>query len=218
MGSESYFADSVAVVITAPRIVSTLSVTIASLSGAGWDNVIVRHDGLASGPSRNWIEALRAASSLGTSPILICEDDIVMSRRTREWLATERHPQGGILSLYTSGANHCDVPGWNEVTDRRKMEGALAYFIDGRIAKAICSYDVESTRETDLSIARFCIQNSIPYWCHSPSLVKHIGCGLSTVDDDELSRPAERRNCRWFVPNIVDFYAENRSVVKSFLM
>lgn len=164
-------------VISCPRVQSTLDATIASLGSAGWRDVEVLIDSELSGCYRNWRRAAKWLLSGRGDTLLICEDDILVSKGLRGYFEKTGLPKG-VVSLYCGYINHHDEHGWHEVTKLPKhCHGALATVWTRELLECFLAYDRsdEFANGTDTHIGRWCRNTKTPYWCHSPSFVKHTG-------------------------------------------
>ena len=191
-------------VVTAPRIISTLDRTLDSIALAGWpETIAVSHRG-ESTPSTTWLRCLEILVGIAldhhSTRIVIFEDDVLVSAGLRRHL--ERSPPpAGLVSLYCSRTNHHEDNGslWHEIPDvPRRAHGALGYCLDLVLARGILG--CQSCQDlghgaTDRMIGYFAKERGVPYWCPSPSLVYHLGEGLSGVEPLAVPRFSRDRNC-----------------------
>jgi len=207
-------------VTSSPRPKPTLPSTLDSLAKSGWTDAIVFYDAERRGPWWNFKRALTTLASIGravTSPhgepdcLLIAEDDIEITPGLRWWIdktfANLINDGNSILSLYCPQSLYCGNgdPGWYGTTENDRMScGALAYLIPFRTAFSLPFPDpLQCDQATDRQVAKWCSQNTGPiYFVHSPSFVRHIGGGNSSLrnpcGDDST------RQCSEFVTRIRD--------------
>lgn len=118
---------------TAPRRVSTLLQSVASIVAAGWTPTIFAEPGTdLSGLERfpivqrterlgvwgNWRDILERAAASDAEQVLTCEDDAVVVPGAREFVEASgilAQPRVGFTSLYTSKAHHQASQGWHTV-------------------------------------------------------------------------------------------------------
>lgn len=187
-------------VITCPRVQPTLDATLESLSVAGWklhpSDVI--HDREMDGCYRNWRHCAEWLLSDDTADLfMVCEDDILVSKNLREYLERTHLPDG-VLSLYCGYINHHDEPGWHQVTRLPKYcHGALATVWTRKLLEGFMAWDrsAEFANSTDILMGRWCRNTKTPYWCHSPSFVKHTGY-TSTLGPGWDEANTILRNCK----------------------
>jgi len=187
-------------VITTKREVPTLETTLNSLADAGWDNVAVYSDRNKRGPYWNWRYAVAYTYArirrIDASRVLISEDDALYTRGLRKYLDRTDLPDG-VVSLYTASPNHrSDSRGWNQVSTIKPIRtyGALAITFPTYLLPLMNQEPAkpEWTDKTDHAIGLWCRMHEVPYWCHTPSFVKHIG-------DNSTLAPAghpEYRQCK----------------------
>lgn len=176
-------------VITAPRETQTLDVTLESLAQAGWSDATIYSDRAKRGPYWNWRRAVDETYAkfprVDGSRFLIAEDDAEFTPGIREYL--DNMPMlDGIVSLYTAAPNHKDVGGWHEVSTQKPIRtyGSLALVIPTYLLMTLARYPMRPDwmDKTDHAVGLWCRKHGVPYWCHSPSFVRHIGT-TSTVQE-----------------------------------
>lgn len=196
-------------VTTAPRKERTLAKTLASLQRSGFDQIrifaepespvpdgyqtIYRKETL--GPFRNWLASLKDLLRLGGDPILLCQDDIVMCRGVREFLARDLwpSPNTGVVSLYCSAK-------WRQGTGmiqikKRNIWGCCALCIPRKVADTICCQrDTRQWRRKthiDYFIGTVMRKLNLGVFAYNPSLVQHTG-DKSTIPGHGKARGARR--------------------------
>lgn len=182
--------------------------TRASLAKAGWDetSVITHIDHHRRGPYPSFINLLRLLADQcdGEGPhsphwILICQDDIELSAGLRWRLEASGLPYG-VVSLFTAAGNHrADLSGWNQVKTPQRAWGAQALIFTPWLARRFVEDppNVDWTRKVDHCVGLFGRRENVPLWCHSPSFVRHVGKGESTLCDPrgETAGREEDRDC-----------------------
>jgi len=192
------------VIKTAPRKRSYLEAALDSLDRAGWppDEVflsvepgvnvgtlpavkkVVRNQ-RNPGCWQNHLSALQflfdrsAHASHPEGYLLVLEDDVQFAPGLRAHLDANPPPRDGVVSLYTAAPNYRSPEGWHQVQLHRPIRtyGALALAFLPEIAGRLLAdppkpYNVEGT---DHWVGRFCQLQGIPYYCHSPGFVRHLG-------------------------------------------
>lgn len=173
-------------IITSPRETPTLNQCRDSLYRAGWINhargqdVAVSYDHDQIGCYTHWQNALRSLLDfcLFADYLMVVEDDAVFSAGCRRYLDLYPPSPDCINSLYCAAPNHRDDAfGWHEIRVPQRAYGALAYAMTPAMARRFLSFPPLSTSPnlTDRAMGIFCQRERIPYLCHSPSLVQHIG-------------------------------------------
>jgi hypothetical protein len=119
---------------------------------------------------------------------LLCQDDVLLSRRAREYLETELWPASrvGAVSLYAGGPRfaqlatgfHTDASGW-------EARGALAYVFPNAAVRLLLGhpYVLNHRRrgpnagmaDIDGVVGAWCLASGLPAYVHAPSLARHIG-------------------------------------------
>jgi hypothetical protein len=199
-------------VTTAPRPVATLERTLRSLADAGWSAVrlfaepgslIPAAFGMLPvtwresrvGAFGNWHLALSELFMRDpkADAYLLCQDDVLLSRRAREYLETELWPASslGAFSLYAGGPQfsqlptgfHVDASGW-------EARGALAYVFPNAAVRLLLGhpYVLNHRRrgpnagmaDIDGVVGAWCLASGLPAYIHAPSLARHIG-DISTI-------------------------------------
>jgi hypothetical protein len=205
-------------VITCPRDEPTLDDTLRSIDVAGFVSGFVSIDddchwhcgdgwlgirGVFGGCYRNWrhcAQSLLDCAELGTTHFLICEDDIEVSKNLRNYLERTELPEG-VISLYTGAVNHHETKGWHQVTDvPKKCHGALATLWTPELLRDFLYFDKDSEFKhgTDHRMGMFCKLNKVPFWCHSPSFVRHTG-KTSAINPHWDEAQQEFRQCKAFL-------------------
>jgi len=193
-------------IISAPRPRPTIAATLESIKAAGFVQPIVfLNDGTA-GCWRDWKTALRQMLQMYREAawLLICEDDCEFSAGLADYLAWpfSDSMKRAIISPYCADPNHAEgMDNWHAVHPRR-FYGSLCHLLSREVAELILANDPRPNWRdgTDTALGAFCIAQQIPYYCHSPSLVKHTG------DASSLNRSADLnehfRQCRQFAGRI----------------
>lgn len=189
--------------ITTKRPTPTLERTLDSLASAGWPHAVVFSDRKGVGCWQAWQWAIHGVLAcihkINSDRILICEDDCLHAAGLREYL--DSNPKGiftgaSVVSLYTSAYNHTPQGGWIPVHTGGPIRtyGAVSLVIPVYLLPALLgdTPNKDQPNGTDHNIGLFCRREGIPFLCHSPSFVKHIG-DESTLPDagvDEFRREA----------------------------
>lgn len=175
-------------VMTADRKVDYLVQTCDSLLAAGWFNPHLIFDNSPRlGPKPTFKRALYdlSAACYEGKWCIVFQDDILVARGLRAWLE-HNLPGHGVVSLYTSSVHDCPFDGWHEVDLRPTPEnptpwhnslGACALMMPCDVARRFLEHDPQFSRTDRVggAIGEFCFREQIPFWCHSPSLVQHVG-------------------------------------------
>lgn len=220
-------------ITAAPRKEShLLGQTIDSLVAAGWESMhvfaepdtptpvtstsaakafTVHENEFRFRPWGNFRHALKwlVANEPRSEMYLLCQDDIVVTRGLRGWLAAGNLPwmeTGGVISLYCAAPNaRADNPAgqWHRLMYERldnRAYGALAYVFPRGLAVMLAAKDPfpTATSKVDINVGKWCKANGINYWLHSPSFVKHMGT-VSTIVDIPMS---EKRQCAEFLESV----------------
>lgn len=142
--------------------------------------------------------------------ILICQDDIEVSRNLRQYLDdgfedfTARQ-QDGIWSLFTAAGNHDEhedwTDGWFAVRTPQRAWGAQAYLLSHEAARRFVERppNPDWDRKIDHCVGLFCRREELSYWCHRPSFVRHVGRDQSTFGvmvEGEAGGTEDNRDCR----------------------
>lgn len=199
-------------VVTTKRIVSTLDTSLESIDKAGWSLSTIVSSRSKTTAMDTWIKCLSTLMLQATESrirsvskkkfrFLICEDDVLLSENLRNYLDSTTIPDG-VVSLYTASSNHNSRPGWHAISNvPRHAHGALTYVFDEEVACDIVDDAAEISKlsggATDRAVGYFCKRHGIPYWCHSPSFVYHLGEGLSVVDDGPRLQDGARNCAIW---------------------
>jgi len=191
-------------ITTSHRDPDTLRESLASLSLAGFTmphifaepdaklcrRVRVVRNKTKLGPWRNFKSGLRflLANYPGADAYAMFQDDIEVSAGLRPYLDLKLFPAEdcGVVSIYTPEFHQSESTGMHPVTDMfelQRMYGALAYLFPGRVAKKLVdtTQGSECLTKTDQWVARFCIDEGLSYWHHSPSLVRHLAVESSSI-------------------------------------
>lgn len=193
---------------TAPRMNSTLSQSINNLKVAGWaqmrifaepgssipanilgeTSVSLRDQTLGAFP--NWYLGLTELylDNPHADAYLICQDDIVMIRDTRQYLEECLWPatEIGVVSLYCPSHDHRDdASGFLKVKSGWNTWGALAYIFSNPGVREFLSDLIvlnhrhhgphQGLRNIDSIVGSWCERRQLPYFVHVPTLTQHIG-------------------------------------------
>lgn len=185
--------------ITAPRKANYISLTLESLFDYGYSNVTtfeepgtliyqhntkctrVRHD-TKQGCVRNWLSALEYMNLKHKSPVIICEDDFLVSEPFHlDYLATV-YQNWGFISPYCSKVN-ANVKGWGPPKKANKWCGALFMCLSVPAQEMIldnvdlflwhAAYKTNEPKHLDYAIGQMLL--NFNNYCHNPSLIQHIG-------------------------------------------
>ena len=210
-------------VTATPRTPKTLSDTLQSIRKAGWSHPEIFHDPQRQGPYQNFLHALwtlwhnhgstKARHMLATtSPayLAIFQDDVEVTAGLRNDLESRAHApirnQDGVISLFTPAALSPLPSGWSSAGTVRAATyrwpiscGALAYifpwWLAGRFLQNPPSPGV-ATR-TDYWVAKWCDDNAVPYYVHTPSFIRHTG-SVSSLDQPNSND--QWRQCGEWLP------------------
>lgn len=177
------------VVTTAPREVSYLEQTMASLHDAGFSAVAISDDAERAGINANYKAAIRQVlERQEADAILVCQDDIVVAKGLADWLKSLEWPgeHVGCLSLYCAQPyQQADTGFWEfPLQPTRIMRQPWA-----KVYGALCMLWPRASAErfvndpppfigkskVDQLIGKWCMETGHSLWVHSPSLVEHIG-------------------------------------------
>jgi hypothetical protein len=179
------------------------------------------------GAMQNWILSLSELyyREPKADRFTIFQDDIICSSNLRQYLELCIYPENGYLNLYTvpinqeiaTNRNHpiksiINV-GWFPSNQRGK--GALALVFNQSTVRLLLSsqYIMKKVLDTHkghknidgavITVMRDNPNQSITEWCHSPSLVQHIGNNQSTLNNHPKDIApifnGERFNCLDFI-------------------
>ena len=197
---------------TAPRRDPTIEASLTSMAEAGWPTprlfvepetdlpavaltlpLTSRDDRLGAFP--NWFLALSELYQRNphADGFLICQDDVLLSRGTRNYLERSLWPapEVGVVSVYCP-AHHAESErdGFQQVDAGWDTWGALAYVFPNPSVRALLA-DIQvinhrhhgpgqGDRNIDSVVGNWCRRTGRPYFVHWPSLAEHIG-GTSTI-------------------------------------
>ncbi|QDV53285.1 hypothetical protein [Gimesia fumaroli] len=194
-------------ITTAPRTQPTLQQTIASLRAAGWQqlqlfaepgvevpegdpDLITTQRPVQLGAFPNWYLSLTEMMLRDpkSEAYLICQDDVLFARNTRDYLECHLWPAAeiGVVSIYCpSHYQQNQDPGFVREDRGWHSWGALAYVFSNPSARLLLS-DVavlshrgfgpaEGLRQIDAVVGLWCERQHLPYFVHSPSLAQHVG-------------------------------------------
>ncbi|HEY2157754.1 MAG TPA: glycosyltransferase [Isosphaeraceae bacterium] len=189
-------------VITAPRSVPTLHLTLRGLDAAGFGPVRIfaepgswippeagRHRvDLHPGRLGNFANFYNALTTLyrdnpGARCIALFQDDVVAAAGLKAWCEAELWPQGaGLVSLFTPRAHADDRAGWRlHSPGYYRVYGAQALAFRRDVLEAFLAdphalREVRSGRRADDAVlAAWAARRGTPIAYHTPSLVQHIG-------------------------------------------
>lgn len=223
---------------TAPRKVSTVFRSLASLRRAGWTDVrlfaepgceIEQHTGAVTvrdsllGAFPNWLLGLSelVLRHPHAGAYLMVQDDALFYSGTCNYLQRCRWPEcDGVFSLYCPG-HYADAnaTGFRIVNGGWNTWGALAYILlNDTAGRLLCdplvvnhrkSGPSQGLRNIDSVVGSWCQRAGVPYYVHSPSLVQHIGVTSTIWPSCNLSK---RRHAADFVGESGE-HADDRFVV-----
>ena len=180
-------------ITTAPRPVSTLKGTLASLERAGFADVRVFDDAGRRGAWPNWLVAVRTLLQQQgeADALLLCQDDAAFCRGLREyldrtlWPSSEHRPGVALCSPYCPGPYRRKQHGWHQQRRGWYLVGALCWAVPRRAAQAILQDlgSIEARSRIDARVGRWASETGRAVWYHSPSLVQHVGNGNSALGD-----------------------------------
>lgn len=184
--------DTAVAITTAPRIIPTIDRTLKSLDKAGFKCNHIHNDNGSPqcGSYNSFYAALEhlVTSLPDATSYVVCQDDVVLSENTREylkhsiWPCDPRHI--GAVSLFTiSGVSH-DSGGWrcfSPKLDSRmfsKLWGALSYIFTPFSARLFLARNQPTTHTShgpDVAVLRTFRHYGLCIAAHGPSLAQHIG-------------------------------------------
>lgn len=198
-------------IITAPRPVPTIDLTITELRHGGfdqpltvfaepgsvvddWPGVTVHRNPNRLGLWANWLQAAAALLRETDSQFLmVCEDDLLLCRGAAAGLkqAMDSLPRDtwGIASLYTPLHNvrgRVDGNGWQDLSSAADQWGALAWcFTRESLTELLHSPRVllhEGAEGTDSIVSAGLRETGLRFYSHVPSLCGHSGAHNSSVE------------------------------------
>lgn len=171
------------VVTTAPRVVSYLDATLASIAAAGFADVAVSTDNDNSGTALPYLTAMKMALQrrVSASHVLVFQDDIRCAEGLAAVAKDYRLPQGNkLLSYYCcSSYGKPNSDGYRKIDlqlNGTTVYGALALMWSRDIAQRfVDTFRATSRTKIDMQIGDWCVKHGVEFWAHYPSLVQHVG-------------------------------------------
>lgn len=124
--------SSIAIVITAPRPISTINRTMHSIKYAGWQNIKTIEDKYGEGIVNTWLRAVELAIDCNVDYCLLAQDDVVFCKNTKKYFENTV-PHFDICSLFSFFPCQ-NQKGWFVGS---LCAGAQAYILKQDVCKAI---------------------------------------------------------------------------------
>ena len=155
------------------------------------------------GAWQNFLSALKSLAATDADCILQCQDDIELTRDLRPWLESQLPSLDGLLALYCQAKNSAEK-GWHKLASWHRGYGALAYvFRPELLRRFLAETELESGAMVDLRTTRWCFDQGVPVWLHTPSLCRHTGATSSLYSG--VKTISENRQCGQFAVSVEQF-------------
>ena len=166
-------------ITTCPRKEPTLHESWESITDAGF-RVITIEDKNRDGAWNTFRRGLAqlVASHPNASAYLMFQDDVKVAKNLAEYLPSILWPDDktGIVSLYCSGLYKFSENGLHQRNGTTWGALALCFTpLSARLFIKTTAMGNKGDAVVDKRTSRWCKENGLSYWIHSPSLVQHTG-------------------------------------------
>lgn len=203
---------------------NTIGLSIDSIANAGFDTMHVFYDvNKRLGSFYNYKRALEflVIKFPNSDAYIIAEDDILCSKELRNYLDYSLWPENtAYCSCFTPQAYKSDKSGWNKINLGIYSYMAQFYVFPNKIVKKVLN-DLDDTdlirqlldnsgidyrNSMDCVLGGWAKLNQFDVYYHTPSLIEHIGDGISTLGNNEHE----------FCRTSEDFIGENTNALSYF--